>query len=65
MSPHWADEQLAMLRPKRPAWDLWYVPRYPTGQTSCAKPKEHPVATIQVNSPEELIEAIRRQETGE
>jgi hypothetical protein len=58
----WADEQLAALRPKYPDWEIWFVPRYPTGQTWCARPVGARLATINVNSPEELVEAIRRQE---
>jgi hypothetical protein len=58
----WADEQLAMLRPNYPGWDIWIVPRYPTGHTWCARPVGHPVATINADSPEELVRAIMEQE---
>lgn len=58
----WADEQLAILRPNYPGWELWIVPRYPTGHWWCARPVGHPVATINTSTPEELIEEIRRQE---
>ena len=56
----WDEEQLAMLRPLYPGWDLWTVryvypkPHY----TWCARPKGTPVATINVDAPEDLIVAI-------
>ena len=60
----WADEQLAMLRANYPVWDIWLVPRYPVGETWCARPKGSPIATINTDSPEHLIEMIREQERG-
>ena len=65
-SPHvtdWTSQQLAILRPRYPDWDLWAV-RHPTQRqtTWCAKPAGTPVATINVGSPEELIAAIAEQE---
>ena len=58
----WADEQLDVLRPNYPGWDIWIVPNYGRGETWCARPTGHPVATINADSPEELVEEIRRQE---
>ena len=60
----WADEQLAMLRANYPVWDVWLVPRYPTGQTWCARPAGHAVAVINASSPEELVKAIAEYERG-
>ena len=60
----WASEQLAMLCPMYPGWDLWAVRSiYPRPSTTwCARPKGSPIATINADSPEHLIEEIRRQE---
>jgi hypothetical protein len=58
----WADEQLAMLRPRYPAWDIWLVRTWPNGVVWCARPVGHPVATINTDSPEHLVEEIRQQE---
>ena len=58
----WVDGQLAALRPNYPGWDIWFVPCYPVGVTWCARPAGHPVATINVSTPEDLIAEIRRQE---
>ncbi len=59
----WDDEQLAILRPKYPAWELWTVRILcPNHTVWCARPVGHPVATINADSPEHLIEEIRRQE---
>lgn len=52
-----------ILRPQYEGrWDLWFVPRYPTGETWCARPVGAHVATINTSAPEELIEEIRKQE---
>jgi len=58
----WADDQLALLRPNYPAWQLWVVRRYIGGTVWCAKPAGAPIATINTDTPEQLIEAIRDQE---
>ena len=58
----WADEQLAILRANYPAWDIWFVPRYPRGETWCARPTGHRLATINMSTPEDVIAEIRRQE---
>ena len=59
----WDDRQLAILRPQYPGWDLWAVRLATVKQTVwCGKPKGHLVATINTDSPEHLIEEIRRQE---
>jgi hypothetical protein len=60
----WDERQLELLRPKYPAWELWAVRTiYPKPFTTwCARPVGHPVATINADSPERLIEEIRQQE---
>ena len=60
----WDDQQLALLRPKYPDWDIWTVRGiYPKPYTIwCAKPAGSPTATINTDSPEHLIEMIREQE---
>lgn len=61
----WEDEQLAILRPQYPKWDIWTVRITTARQTVwCARPAGHPVATINTDSPERLIEEIRQQEQG-
>ena len=56
----WDDRQLALLRPNYPDWDIWAVRSvYPKPHTTwCARPKGHPVATINTDSPEHLIELL-------
>ena len=56
----WADRTLEQLRPNYPDWDIWTVRSiYPRPLTTwCARPKGAPIATINVDSPESLIEAI-------
>jgi hypothetical protein len=52
-----------MLRPQYPHWDIWTVRTVvPSGYVWCARPVGHPVATINVESPEELIAAIAQAE---
>ncbi len=60
----WEDNQLALLRPHYPDWDIWTVRSiYPKPfMTWCAKPTGSPTATINTDSPEHLIEMIREQE---
>ena len=58
----WDDRQLAILRPNYPQWDLWAVRCWPNRTVWCARPKGSPIATINTDSPEHLIEEIRRQE---
>jgi hypothetical protein len=60
----WTDQQLAMLRPLYPEWDLWAVRCWPKHTVWCARPKGTPVATINADSPEELIAAIAEQEAN-
>lgn len=61
----WTGQQLAILRPKYPHWDLWAVRvLIPKKTVWCARPKGHPVATINTDSPEHLIAEIREQETA-
>ena len=52
------------FRANYPVWDIWLLPRYPVGETWCARPKGSPIATINTDSPEHLIEMIREQERG-
>jgi hypothetical protein len=55
----WAEQQLAILRPMYPAWDIWVVRRgCRRGSIWCARPAGSEVATINVSSPDELIAAI-------
>jgi hypothetical protein len=58
----WADEQLASLRDHHPGWDIWFVPCWPNHIVWCARPIGHPIATINTDSPEHLIQEIRQQE---
>ncbi len=61
----WAEQQLAILRPKYPHWDIWHVRTVtPKGIIWCARPIGSPVATINTDSPESLIAEIREQETA-
>jgi hypothetical protein len=60
----WADDQLALLRPNYPDWDLWFVRLYPTGTSWHAKPGGERCATIHADSPEELVAAIAEQEAA-
>ena len=59
----WDDRQLAILRPQYEGrWELWAVRCWPNHTVWCARPVGHPVATINTDSPEHLVEEIRRQE---
>jgi len=60
----WEDRQLTTLRPRYPGWDIWTVRGlYPRPFTTwCARRKGSPIATINADSPEHLVEEIRRQE---
>lgn len=59
----WDEQQLARLRPLYPGWDLWTVPLCGgRGYTWCARPAGAPCATINADSPEDLVAAIRQQE---
>jgi len=60
----WADEQLAMLRPKYPKWDLWFVRLYPVSTSWHAKPVGERCATIHAETPEELVAAIADAEAA-
>jgi hypothetical protein len=55
----WDDVQLQALQASYADWDIWTVPIYMPRHTRwCAKPTGHPISTISVDSPEELIKAI-------
>ena len=59
----WDDQQLAILRPQYEGrWELWTVHCWPNHTVWCARPVGHPVATINTDSPEHLVEEIRQQE---
>lgn len=61
----WAEQQLAILRPMYPRWDIWVVRLATARQTVwCARPEGTPVATINADSPEALITEIREQEAA-
>jgi len=61
----WADSTCTLLRQQYAGrWDIWYVPLYVGGATWCAKPAGAPVATINTDSPERLIEAMREAEAA-
>ncbi len=60
----WTEQQLAILRPNYPNWDLWVV-HAPYGRdTWCARPKGSPIATVNTDSPEHLVEEIAEQEAA-
>ena len=58
----WADEQLAALQPRFPAWDIWYVRSLGVGYSWHARPAGAPKATLNADSPDELAEQIQAQE---
>ncbi len=58
----WDEEQLALIRPNYPEWDLWIVPCYMAPTVWCAKPKGASIATINAGSREHLVGEIRQQE---
>jgi len=61
----WTDQQLAILRPLYPKWDLWAVRvLIPKHTVWCGRPKGSPVATINADSPEALIAEIAEQEAA-
>jgi hypothetical protein len=58
----WNEDMLETLKAVYPTWELWIVHVHqPPGVTWCARPVGAPSATINVGSPEELIEAIGEQ----
>lgn len=60
----WTEQQLAVLRPLWPGWDLWVVRvLVPPSVVWCARPVGTPIATINAHSPEELVAEMRRQAT--
>jgi hypothetical protein len=60
----WAEDQLTLLRPRYPQWDLWIVRKSAGGIVWCAKPAGSPTATISTDSPESLIAEIAEQEAA-
>jgi hypothetical protein len=60
----WDEVQLRGLQATYINWDIWTVPIYmPRGTHWCARPKGAPVATVNEDSPENLIKAIAEQES--
>jgi hypothetical protein len=56
MATDWAEQQLAILRPMYPHWDIWTVRLTTARQTVwCARPKGSAVATVNADSPETMI----------
>jgi hypothetical protein len=46
-----AGQQLAILRPQYPHWELWYVRTFkPNGIVWCARPTGSPIATINADT---------------
>lgn len=61
----WDEVQLRGLQGTYPNWDIWIVLIYLPRHTAwCARPKGEPVATINVESPEEMIKAIAEAESS-
>ena len=58
----WADEQLAALQPRFPAWDIWYVRSLGVGYSWHARPAGAPKATLNADSPDELAALISELE---
>jgi hypothetical protein len=56
----WEDGQAEKLREHFPGWDVWWVRIiYPKpSSTWHARPKGHPVALVDAESPDELARAI-------
>lgn len=63
MSGYWADNALASIQPNYPAWKIWYVPVVVGALKWCAKPIGYDTATIETESPEELVTAIREAQS--
>jgi hypothetical protein len=64
--PHdWIEEQLKILRPMYPKWELWAVRNVVGPPTWCARPEGADVSTIRVHSPKELVAALQAQESGQ
>jgi len=55
----WEDRQQAILAIVFPAWDVWYVRPVYGAITWHARPKGHPVATVDASSSRELDQKIR------
>jgi hypothetical protein len=56
----WEDRQKAILATVFPDWDIWFVRKAVARETTWhARPKGHPVATVDASSPRELDEKIR------
>jgi hypothetical protein len=60
----YVDQQLAILRPKYPGWDLWVVRVVYGSDVWCAKRKDRRTAEINTDSPEHLVAEIAKLETA-
>jgi hypothetical protein len=64
-APDWTEEELKIIRPKFPKWELWVVKTAVRPYTWCARPEGADVSTIRVHSPEELVTALEAEEAGD
>jgi len=53
---------LAALKPRFPAWDIWYVRSLGVGYSWHARPAGAPKATLNADSPDELAALISELE---
>jgi hypothetical protein len=63
MTDGWAEKTLKGMQPRYAAWTIWIVHMFPNQIKWCAKPIGCATATINVDSPEELVTAIGTAET--
>ena len=58
----WNDEQAATIRVQYPEWVIWYVTRVYGPVSWHARPKGHPLATVNAASPDELRKLLDERE---
>ena len=58
------DEELAALRERHPAWQIWRVDRYLGGPLWCARPLSQTRPVLNAPRPGRLSELIEAQEAG-
>jgi hypothetical protein len=59
----WAEQQLAVIQPQYEGrFELWFVRLYPTGASWHARPVGERCATIDAETPEELVAKIAKAE---
>jgi hypothetical protein len=58
----WTDQQLDLLRPRWPRFDLWYVPHYLGPGCWCARPKGTATATINAYDLQDFIGQLEEQD---